>query len=421
MHASDPLAGRLYRLAERRLEDDLLLLERMVAVNSFTLNREGIRRLGEMTAEAFAPLGFRAAWSPGGLEGGGDHLFLTRAGRAPDALALVSHLDTVFPPEEEQAHGFRWRREGARVYGPGVVDIKGGTVMIRTVLELLRAAAPEVFETVTWHVGLNAAEEQLSKSFPRAARELFGPSTRACLVFEMGEAADGVFRVVDRRKGRFTFALRATGRNAHAGSAHKAGANAIVQLCDAVRRLSAATDYPADLTVNVGRIEGGTGTNVVPNRAAAHGEMRAFDPAALARGRERLLELPGVCAARSEANGFPARTEVEITDETAPLPAQPGTVALAECFREAAGELGLRFACQARGGLSDANHLWRDYPVLDGIGPAGGNLHCSRRADDGSEEPEYMDTDTYAARAALDALALVRIAGRFCGVAAPGA
>ena len=51
---------------------------------------------------------------------------------------LVTHLDTVYPEEEEKRHGFSWQAEAGRIYGPGVNDNKGGTVMIWLVLSALR-------------------------------------------------------------------------------------------------------------------------------------------------------------------------------------------------------------------------------------------------------------------------------------------
>ncbi|MCX8107672.1 MAG: hypothetical protein N3G20_02595, partial [Verrucomicrobiae bacterium] len=122
--------GILLRSLERRLPAGLDVLRQMVEINSWTENRAGVNRLGELTAEVFGELGFRAERVASENPAFGDHLFLTRRGEGDIALALISHLDTVFPPEEEEQNGFRWRVDGDRVYGPGTHDIKGGTVMI---------------------------------------------------------------------------------------------------------------------------------------------------------------------------------------------------------------------------------------------------------------------------------------------------
>ena len=75
----------------------LEMLRQMVGINSFTGNRDGVNRLGRFTAECFAPLGFTAEFVPSTNKEWGDHLVLTRRGRSARSIALVSHLDTVFP------------------------------------------------------------------------------------------------------------------------------------------------------------------------------------------------------------------------------------------------------------------------------------------------------------------------------------
>ena len=121
----------------------LEMLRQMVGINSFTGNRDGVNRLSRFTAECFAPLGFTAEYIPSTNQEWGDHLVLTRRGRSGRSVALISHLDTVFPPEEEARNNFRWQVEGDRIFGPGTHDIKGGSVMMWLVLAALRSHAAE--------------------------------------------------------------------------------------------------------------------------------------------------------------------------------------------------------------------------------------------------------------------------------------
>src|SRR3954463_12604425 len=134
---------RLVACCRERLPATLALLREMVAVNSFTQNAAGVNLLSRLTAERFAPLGLEASFPPSTHPDYGDHLVLRTPRRegAP-TIALVSHLDTVFPAEEEQRNNFQWRDEGARIYGPGTNDIKGGTVLIHLMLSVLAAELP---------------------------------------------------------------------------------------------------------------------------------------------------------------------------------------------------------------------------------------------------------------------------------------
>ena len=149
-------SAALTDFVQSRMPSALAMLQQMVEINSYTGNPAGVNRLGNFTAEWFAPLGFAAERVPSVNRAWGNHLVLTRRGRSMRSVAMVSHLDTVFPPEEEAHHHFHWQPEGDRIYGPGTQDIKGGTVMMWLVLELLRAFWPTLFEEVTWTLFWNS-------------------------------------------------------------------------------------------------------------------------------------------------------------------------------------------------------------------------------------------------------------------------
>jgi glutamate carboxypeptidase len=70
----------------------------------------------------------------------------------------------------------------------------------------------------------------------------------------------------------------------------------------------------------------------------------------------------------------------------------------------------LRIGLQERGGLSDGNYLWHFVPTIDGLGPWGDNDHCSERTPDGAKLPEYVDVTSFVPKAALNTLAITRLA-----------
>lgn len=403
--------ARLRPFLESRLPAALDALRRMVEINSWTENRDGVNRVGRLTAELFAPLGFAAEFVPHARPEWGDHLVLTRSGTGPATVALVTHLDTVFPPEEEARNSFRWQPEGDRIYGPGTHDIKGGTAMILLVLEALRELAPDVFATTTWKLLANASEETLSEHFGEVCRARLGPDTRAILVFEAEGTGPGTRRLVRSRKGRATWRLRVGGRGGHAGNQHRRGVNAVVQLARLVDRAAALTDHACDLTVNPGVIRGGTGLNRVPHEAEAEGELRAFDPAVYAQACRDLRALAGAGDVRAVSDGQPAQVTVEILSESRPWPRNPGTDRLLALWQQAGAEVGERLEGEDRGGLSDGNLLWDLAPTLDGLGPGGDHDHCSERSADGSKLPEYVDVTSFVPKAAVNALALARLLG----------
>ena len=407
MQNPEPLKEYLGQQMPAALE----MLRQMVGINSFTGNRDGVKRLCRFTAECFAPLGFTAEFVPSTNPAWGDHLVLTRRGRSGRSIALVSHLDTVFTPEEEAGNNFCWQVEGDRIYGPGTADIKGGSVMIWLVLTALRFHAPKLFEDITWKLIWNSSEECYSPDFGDVCRAHFDPGTLAALVFESEGRAGKTSLMVVARKGRGTWRAMVSGRGSHAGGKHPHGANAIVQLGRTVQRIAALTDYTRGLTVNVATICGGTVLNRVPHEAVAEGEFRTFTPEAFAYAKAGLLALAGPGEVRSPADGYTCEVKVEILTESRPWPRNPGTDGLYQLWKQAADELGLAVNCEERGGLSDGNLIWDAVPTLDGLGPWGDNDHCSERSADGAKLPEFVEVSSFVPKALLNIAAIHKLCG----------
>jgi glutamate carboxypeptidase len=415
----------------------------MVSINSFTANSAGVNRLGDYTAEMFAGLGFQAEQVPSINPNFGKHLFLWRqasnlsrskqeqsktdpssavrkgegslarvpaAGLGNDApfLALLSHLDTVFPPEEETANDFFYREEGDRLYGPGTIDIKGGTLMMYIVLHALQNCHPDVFEHTNWLVALDASEETLSEDFGALCRQRIPTDALAGLIFEGGTPDAETFPIVVARKGRCEFRVTAEGRGAHAGNFHHLGANAIQQLAHTVEQIASFTDYGKQLTFNVGVISGGSVVNRVPHYAEALVEMRAFSPSVFNAGVARMLSLDGSSGVTSW-DGFPCCVSVKVLARNAPWPRNADTDRLYDVWAAAAETLDLAIQTEERGGLSDGNLLWQHIACIDGLGPTGANAHCSERSDDGTKDQEYCLASSFVPKAMLNIAAILSL------------
>ena len=395
----------------RELPATLEMLRQMVAINSFTENPDGINRLGELTAECFAPLGFTPLFVQAADARFGRHLVMKSpsVSGAP-TVALISHLDTVYPAGEEARNDFRWREDGARIYGPGTNDIKGGTALLHLTLGGLRACAENVFARTNWVVLLNACEEVNSADFGKVCRAHLPADTLAALIFEGDGDEDDGCALVSARKGRATFTLEVEGRGAHAGGQHEHGANAIVQLARIVSEIANLTDYASGLTVNVGSLHGGTVANRVPHFASAEVEMRAFDAATYAEAKRRILAHHGAGDLRSASeDALPCRIAVALGRETGPWPVNPGTEKLIALWQSAGRDTGLEVRAEPRGGLSDGNVLWDAFPTLDGLGPRGQNCHCSEQSADGSKVQEWVDATSFVPKAVLNATAIAGI------------
>lgn len=399
----------LREFLQSRLPGTLEILRQMVEINSFTGNPEGVNRLGRYTAECFAELGFNAEHVPSTNPLWGNHLVMTRIGTTPRTIAMVSHLDTVFPPEEEERNNFRWQPEGDIIFGPGTHDIKGGTAMIWLILHALKETAPEVFYGITWRLFLNSSEETYSPDFGELCRSQIGNDALAALVFESEGRLGGEHLMVVARKGRGAWRATVTGRGSHAGAKHGHGANAVVQLAHTVQRIHALTDYSKDLTFNVGTVSGGTVLNRVPHEAVAEGEFRAFTAQAFEHGKKALLALNGTGEVHATADRYPCQVKVEVVSENRPWPRNPATDNLISHWIQAGKDMGMPVNKQERGGLSDGNLIWDAVPTLDGLGPWGDNDHCSERSADGSKLPEFVEVSSFVPKAELNVRAILKL------------
>jgi glutamate carboxypeptidase len=366
MAMSDAISSVLARLEDR--EGAMLAeIEQLCVVNSFTDNVAGGQQVGEILADlcgAIPGLWARRIESESGRYA--PHwLFGTRAAEASaeGAVAIVGHLDTVFPPGTFE--GFRY--DGALARGPGVLDMKGGLVVaIEALRALARAGQLEGIKVVLAIV----SDEEVGSPEGRALlqRELRGAA--CALVLEAGRKGDAV---ITSRKGTAGVSAKSSGRAAHAGNAHAEGANAIWALARFVDMAQGLTDYERGVTVNVGKFTGGHGKNTVPDAAEALLDFRFITT----RDGEAMMEALRD-AARRAAEAVPG-TRIEISGGIARMPLErtPANIALYEEYAQYAMIAGLGHAeAPLVGGGSDASSTSEiGIPSIDGLGPRGSGFH----------------------------------------------
>ncbi|HWL86449.1 MAG TPA: M20/M25/M40 family metallo-hydrolase [Polyangiaceae bacterium] len=340
------------------------VLRPLVEQNSFTDNVEGGRATGALLRErAFAIEGLQCVVHPS--QRYADHLVFSSEGKRGAApIALVGHLDTVFPPGTFEGY----RREGALARGPGVLDMKGGLVVVAFALRALAetvglANVPPLRLVIV-------ADEEVGSPEGHAVISAAVRGASGALVFEAGRKADAI---ITRRKGTAAFSAVATGKAAHAGANHADGANAIWALARFIDAAQRMTDYDRGISVNCGKVTGGQGKNTVPDHVEG-----LFDARFVARSdAEQLmsnLREAAEAAARSvqgtalRIEGGIARLPLERTEASAALFRAYG--ACARAFGLGDGEAALI------GGGSDASTTSQmGIPSIDGLGPRGSGFH----------------------------------------------
>jgi glutamate carboxypeptidase len=339
-------------------------LERLVAVNSYTDNPEGGRKVAAVLRELFAPSGLEAAVHASTRYA--DHLVLRSRSQASnkDAVALVGHLDTVFPPGTFEGY----RRSGDYAYGPGVLDMKGGLVVVAFAIQAL-AATVTLAQVAPLRVVI-VSDEEVGSPEGQGVIGAAAAGASACLVFEAGRIGDAI---ITRRKGTGAMTALFQGRAAHAGNNHKDGANAVWALARFIDGVQGLTRYDEGVTVNVGRASGGETTNTVPDRAEAQVDLRFTTRAsadALITSIRRVAEeaAASVPGTRFELQGGVQRLPLERTDASARL-----FTRYAECAR--AHGLGDAEAGLIGGGSDASTASALGIPAIDGLGPRGSGFH----------------------------------------------
>jgi glutamate carboxypeptidase len=339
-------------------------LARLVETNSHTGNPEGGRKVGALLAALIALPGVETTVRAS--DRFADHWVFRTRPQSPNkaAVALVGHLDTVFPPGVFE--GFR--RDGALARGPGVLDMKGGLVLVAYALRAL--AETGGLATIVPLRFVVVSDEEVGSPEGQGIIAATAAGSSACLVFEAGRAADAI---ITRRKGTGGLVVTFHGRAAHAGNAHREGANAIWAMARFVNAVQQLTDYDRGVTINVGQVSGGIGKNTVPDRAEANLDFRFTTrsdgeravAAARIAAEQAVIEVPGT---RFDLSGGIARLPLERTEASAQLLAEYGACARAHGL--GAGEAPLI------GGGSDASTTSAlGVPSIDGLGPRGTGFH----------------------------------------------
>jgi glutamate carboxypeptidase len=293
----------------------------------------------------------------------GDHVrveWRPREQRTSAQILVLGHLDTVYEIGTITRMPFRVSR--GRAWGPGAFDMKGGLVIALYAADALAAVNcwPEKRIVFLW-----TSDEEIGSGSSRAAIEREARRSDAVLVLEPAAGLDG--RVKTARKGVGEIELVVTGRAAHAGLNPEDGVNAIEEIARQIARISRWNQPRRGITVNAGVIEGGTRTNVIPERARALVDLRAArveDMRALERKFRALRPiLPG---AKLEIRGGFNRPPME----------RKMSAALYAKARALSKEMGITLGEAFVGGGSDGNFTAAlGVPTLDGLGAIGEGAH----------------------------------------------
>ncbi|HYV17758.1 MAG TPA: M20/M25/M40 family metallo-hydrolase [Verrucomicrobiae bacterium] len=384
------------------------LLEAAVNLNSGSNNLDGVRSVGALFRKEFDALGFTTEWIDGAAWGRAGHLIARRpAPEGTPRVVLIGHLDTVFP-KDSPFQKFAPIPGGSEAHGPGLIDMKGGDVIMLLALGGLKDAG--LLDQVAVTAVLIGDEEDSGRPLEAARRDLKEAARWADVAVGFEDGDGDPHTAVVARRGSGSWILTVTGHAAHSSQiwSEAVGSGAIYETARILTGFEAALKAKEDLlTVNPGSIVGGTTvtfdddeargttfgkTNVVAATATVAGDLRCITLEQRERARGLMREvvaahLPGTSASIEFDDGYP------------PLSPAPGNDRMLALYDRASRDLGLGTVVAVNprnAGAADVSFTEGLVEMaLDGIGLRGRNGHTP------DETGDLASLKTQAQRAAI--------------------
>ena len=348
-----------YCLANREIER----LKEIVSINSGSANIAGVKEVMNKVAPWFKELGFNVSYieNPEGKNKSAPLFIAELKGKSTETITFVMHADTVFEPTSPFQ---KMQIKGDVMNGPGVMDDKGGIVM--TVRALEQFLKDEKTPKYGLRIIISPNEEVGSTGFSALFKEY---SLKTWLVLGLEPAYDDG-GILEGRKGNIWYEIEVKGKEAHAGRDHKEGINACHILSEKIAKLQNLTDYKKNVTVSIGRIEGGQDKfNIVCGWAKAKIDVRVPS-----------LSLMKEYKKKFEALLNDSHTSFKIIDDTPPFSTNKDSMGLVKKYLSLIKETeGVQHISHFSGGVGDTNMFSREgVLILDGLGPIGGGAHTDK-------------------------------------------
>jgi len=377
---------RVVAAAEGQDAHAIELLEKLVNVNSGTMNLEGVEQVGRMMRAELEPLGFEVRWVPMASVGRAGHLVAEHAGRGRGKrILLIGHLDTVF---EKDSPFQKYVRRGDFAEGPGVNDMKDGLAIMVSALKAMKSAGTLDAARIT--IVLTGDEERLGKphSVSRADLMAAAANSDVALEFEALSQEDGKDMGSIARRSSASWTLTVTAKSGHSSGvfSESAGFGANYELARILDTFRRELREP-NATCNVGLVLGGataernaaetggtaTGkTNIIAATASARGDLRTLSNDQSDRLREKMQQIVGQSLPGTQA-------EIHFEDGYPAMPPTEGSRSLLKVLNEVNRDLGLEPMNELdplKRGAGDIAFVAGKVDGLIGFGAAGRGSHA---------------------------------------------
>ena len=362
-------------------------LEKIVNINSGTLNKKGVREVGIVFDTAFKSIGFTTEWieMPEEMNRAG-HFFASLNGTKGKKLLLIGHLDTVF--EENSPFKKFEKTNDSIAYGPGANDMKGGDVVVFYALKAL--ADLNLLKDANITVAFTGDEESTGKPLSISRKELIEAAKGADIALGF-ETSTGFDNATIARRGASGWKVEVEGKRAHSSGIFSdyTGAGAIFEMSRILNSFYEQVRGEEYLTFNPGTLLGGTfinydsqtssgdtfgKTNVVAQTSVVHGGLRFISEEQKENARAKMREIV--------SNNLPqTKAKISFTDSYPAMGPTDGNRALLAILNEVSlslGHEGVTAYDPGRRGAADISFVADYVDGLDGLGTMGNGAHTPK-------------------------------------------
>jgi glutamate carboxypeptidase len=359
-------------------------LEKVVNINSGTLNAKGVQQVGMVFKDAFDQINFKTNWieMPQEMNRGG-HLFAETSGKRGKKLLLIGHLDTVFE-EDSPFQTFEMVNDSI-AHAPGGNDMKGGDVILLYALKALHDNG--LLNNSQIIVAFTGDEESTGKPLAISRRDLIEAAKRSDIALNF-ETSTGFNYATVARRGSSGWKVEVEGKRAHSSGIFNdyTGAGAIFEMSRILNEFYKEVRGEEFLTFNPGTLLGGTfvtydemtskgtafgKTNVVAQSAVVHGGLRFISEEQKENARQKMRAIV--------ANNLPQTSAtISFTDSYPAMGPTPGNQRLLEELSQVSVDMGYGEVLgydPGKRGAADISFVAQYVDCLDGLGSMGNGAH----------------------------------------------
>lgn len=287
-HSLSPSETKIRHYIAKQKNSQILLLKKLVNINSGTMNTPGVNRVGKIVQVQLNQLGFKTHWvyEPATMHRAGT-LIAERHGTNGKRILLIGHLDTVFS-KDNKFKQFKLKKHSAK--GPGVTDDKGGIVVMLYALKALKAA--HVLENTSITIVLTGDEEDSGKPTSISRKLLINIAKQKDVALDF-EPAITLNTATISRRGVNQWTIESHGNESHSATIFQkdVGDGAIFELSRILTTMRTQLKDEKYLSFNPGIITGGTKINYndKTSEASSFGKQNVVSKIALAKGDFRFI------------------------------------------------------------------------------------------------------------------------------------